>query len=98
MVVQHPFRDRLDAETLEHAVADLRMALQHQALRLVQRTRLTQDLLGNRELPEIVEAAGEPDQLDLRLVDSEPSCDPRRQLAEPLRVAGRVYVARRERP
>ena len=72
VVVQHPLRDRLDAEALEHPVADLRMPLEHEPLRLVERARLAQDLLGDRELAQVVQAAREARQLDLRLVDAEP--------------------------
>ena len=65
--MQHPIGDRLDAEALEHAVADLWVALQDEPLRLVQRARLAEDLFRNRELAEIVEACGQTRQLDLRI-------------------------------
>ena len=65
VVVQHPVGDRLDAEALEHPVADLRVPLEHEPLRLGQRARLAEDLLRDRELAEVVQAAGEPGQLDL---------------------------------
>ena len=64
VVVQHPVGDGVDAEALEHPEADLRVALEHEALGLCQRRRLAEDLLGDRELAEVVQRAGEPDQLD----------------------------------
>ena len=65
VVVQHPVGDRIDAEALEHAVADLRVPLNDEPLGVRQRAGLAQDLLGDRELAEVVQAAGEPRQLDL---------------------------------
>ena len=56
VVMQHPVGDRLDAEALEHAVADLRMTLEHEPLGVGQRARLAQDLLRDRELAEVVQA------------------------------------------
>src|SRR5439155_22165028 len=84
VVVQHPVGDGLDAEALEHPIADLRMALEDEALRLVEIAGLAQDLLRDRELAEVVEARREPGQLDLRLVDPEPPGDPRRELTHTL--------------
>src|SRR5207248_8404555 len=62
-------------------------------LRLVERRGLAQDLLRNRELADVVQAAREPRELDLDLVDAEPARDPRGQLADALRVTSRVRVA-----
>src|SRR5262249_61767873 len=93
-MVQHPVRDRLDAEALEHPESDLRMPLQHEALRLVQGPRLAQDLLGNCELAEVVQARGEPRQLDLPLVEPEAAADARCKLADALRMTARARIAR----
>src|SRR5207248_1342221 len=84
-------------EALEHPVTDLRMPLQDEALRLVERARLPQDLLGDRELAEIVQAAREADQLDLRVVDAETPRDPSGHLAHALRMTAGVHVARVDR-
>ena len=65
VMVQHPVGDRVDAEALEHPVADLRVPLEHEPLRVGQGCRLAQDLLGDRELAEVVQAAREARQLDL---------------------------------
>ena len=92
-MVEHPLCDRLDAEALEHPRSDLRVPLDHEPLRLAQRARLAQKLLGDRELAEVMEIAGEPRQLDRRLVGAEPPGDPRRVLADALRVAP-VYASR----
>jgi hypothetical protein len=51
------------------------MALEHLTLARRQRAALAQDLLGNRELAEIVELAGEADQLDLLARQVEPLGD-----------------------
>src|SRR5438477_516677 len=83
-------RDGLHAEPFENAVADLRMALHDEPLRLVERGGLAQDLLGNRELADVVQAAREPRELDLRLVDAEPARDSCGQLADAFRVTPRV--------
>ena len=68
VMVQNPLGDGVDAEALEHAVADLRMTFEHEALRVGEWARLAQDLLGNRELAQVVQARGEAGQLDLLLV------------------------------
>src|SRR5262249_61630061 len=65
VMVEDPRGDRLDAERVEHVLADLGMALEHLALARRQRPALAQDLLGDRELAEVVQLAGEADQLDL---------------------------------
>ena len=44
---------------------DLRVALQHEPLGLVERARLAQDLLRDGELAEIVKARGKTGELDL---------------------------------
>src|SRR3954470_6945011 len=68
------------------------MALQHEPFRFVQLARLAQDLFGDCELAQVVEARGETCQLDLRLVAAEAERDPRGQLADALRVGARVRV------
>ena len=73
VVVENPVGDRLDAEALEHPVADLRVALEHHPLRLGERARLAQDLLRDRELAEVVQAGGEAGQLDLLVGEAEPA-------------------------
>ena len=93
VVVQHPVGDRVDAEALEHAEADLRVALEHEPLGLGERAGLAQDLLGDRELAEVVQAAGEACQLDLLAIDPEPGRDPGRKIGDPLGVRAGVGVA-----
>ena len=82
VMVEHPFGDRVDAEALEHSVADLGVALEDEALRRRQWTGLAQDLLRDRELAEVVEAAREAGQLDLLLIQAEPLRDPGSQLGD----------------
>ena len=69
-MVQDEIGDRIDAEAVEHAKADLRVALEHEPLRVGQRARLAQDLLRNGELAEVVQAAGEARELDLLRVEA----------------------------
>src|SRR5439155_23403092 len=67
---------------------------------------LAQDLVRDRELAEVVETAGKPDELDLLGVDADPRGDPRCELADAERPAGhrsfalvdRVRQARRRPP
>ena len=68
------------------------MALEDEPLRAGQRTGLAEDLLGDCELAEVVEAAGEPSELDLLLVEPEARCDPRGQLGHARGVATGVGV------
>ena len=94
VMVENPVGDRLDAEALEHAEADLRMALEHEPLGLAEHARLAEDLLGDGELAEVVQAGREPRQLGLGLVEPEPAGDPGGEVADPLGVAAGVGVAR----
>src|ERR671910_115069 len=91
-MVQHPVGDRLDPERLEHAEADLRMTLEHETLGIVQRPGLAQDLLGNRELAEIVEASRQADELDFVRLEAQETCYARGELTDHVRVAARVRV------
>src|SRR5205085_8930679 len=93
VMVQDPLGDRLDSEALEHPEPDLRMALEHEPLRITERVPLAEDLLGDRKLAEVVEIAGEPRQLHRRLVGAETPRDSRRVLADALRMAPRVGIA-----
>ncbi len=97
VVVENALGHRVDAEALEHPVADLRMALEHEPLGVAERRRLPQQLLRDRELAEVVEVAAESDQLDRRLVGAEPARDPCGVLADALRVPSVVRVARVDR-
>ena len=54
---------------------------------------LAEDLLRDRELAEVVQAAGQARELDLLLVEPEACCDPRGELGHARRVATRVCVA-----
>ena len=72
VVVQDPVGDGVDAEALEHPEPDLRVALEDHPLRLGQRARLAQDLLRDRELAEVVQARGEPGELDLFVGEAKP--------------------------
>jgi hypothetical protein len=92
-MVQNPLGDRVDAEALEHAIADLRMSFEHEPLRVGEWARLAQDLLGHRELSQVVKARGEAGQLDLLLVEAHPFGDARREVGDALRVAALVDVA-----
>jgi len=73
------------------------MALQHHALGVGQRSGLAQDLLGDRELAEVVQARGEAGELDLFLREAEPPRGSGGQVRDPLRVAACVDVARVDR-
>ena len=64
-MVENPLGDGVDAEALEHAVADLGMAFEHEPLRVRERPGLAEDLLRDGELSEVVQARGKPGQLDL---------------------------------
>src|SRR5205085_7235770 len=57
------------------------------------RVRLAEDILRDRELAEVVEIAGEPRQLDPGLVCAQATRDPRRVVADPLRMAPGIGVA-----
>src|SRR5262245_26029631 len=70
------------------------MALEHEPLRIGQPRGLPEDLLRDRELAEIVEAASEPRQLDLVDREVELLGDLRRQCRDTLGVAAGVCVAR----
>jgi hypothetical protein len=91
--MQDPLRDRVDAQALEHAVADLRVPLQHEPLGFGQLAGLAQDLLGDRELAEVVQARRQPGQLDRLRVDAEARRDAGRKLGDTLGVAAGVDVA-----
>jgi hypothetical protein len=93
VVVEHPGRDRLERERLEHPVADLRVALDDASLRGGEGPGLVQDLLRDQELPDVVEAAGDADELDLLAVQPEPDREPGRELADVVRMAADVDVA-----
>src|SRR5207248_9966127 len=97
VVVEHPVRNRLDSEALEHPVADLRVALKHEALGLVERAALPQDLFGDGELAEVVQARLDTRQLDLRILDAEPPRDARREIADAVGVTAGECVARVDR-
>ena len=93
MVVEHPLGDGIDPEALEHAEADLRMPFEHEPLRVGQRAGLAQDLLGNRELAEIVQAAREARDLDLLLVEADPLREAGGEVGDAARMAAGVGVA-----
>src|SRR2546426_7697534 len=92
-MVQDEIGNRVDAKAVEHAKADLRMALEHEPLRIRQRAWLAQDLLRNRELAEVVQAARETRELDLLGIEAETLRDLGGQLADPLGVTASVGVA-----
>ena len=94
MVVKHEIRDRIDAEAVEHPEADLRMPLEHEPLRRCERAGLAQQVLRKRELAEVVQARGEPDQLDLLAIEAEPDGDVDRELGDSMRMEAGVDVAR----
>ena len=86
VVVQDPGGDRLDAERVEHAKADLRMALEDEALGLVQGPGL-KDLLGDGELSEVVQGAGQAGELDLLGLEGPSSWPPAPRAPRPCRSA-----------
>src|SRR2546428_8841730 len=92
-MMQDEIGDRVDAEAVEHAKTDLRMALEYEPLRIGQRAGLAQDLLRNRELAEVVQAAGETRELDLLGIEAETLRDLGGELADPLGVTAGVGVA-----
>ena len=92
--MEHPFGHRLDAEALEHPMGDLRMPLHDEPFGARQLAGLLQDLLRDRELAEVVQAAGEPRQLDLGRRQVELLGDRARDRGDALRMAAGVDVAR----
>src|SRR5215208_5556208 len=86
VTVQHPLGDRVDAEALEHAIADLRVALEDETLAVRQGPRLAEDLLGHGQLSEIVQACGETCQPDLLLLMAEARRDASGKLRDTLRM------------
>ena len=82
VVMEDPVGDGVDAEAVQHPEADLRMALEDEPLGAGQRAGLAEDLLGDRELAEVVQAAREPGKLDLLLVEAEARCDPCGELGD----------------
>ena len=97
VVVEDPGGDGLDAERVEHPVADLRMAPEHELLRAGQRAGLAEDLLGDGELSEVVQAAGDAHQLDLLRLEPQLLGDARGELPHDERVTARVGVPARPR-
>ena len=93
VMVQDEIGDGVDAEAVEHAKADLRVAFEHEPLRIGQRAGLAQDLLRNGELAEVVEAARETCELDLLRIEAQPRRDARDELADALGVTPRVRIA-----
>ena len=73
------------------------MAFEHEPFRVCEVSRLAEDLLRNRQLPEVVKRPGEARQLDLFRVQTEPQRDSRGQLRDALRVAAGVRVTRVDR-
>jgi hypothetical protein len=69
------------------------MAPEDEALRLGQGAGLPQNLLRNRQLAQIVEASGQPDELDLFGVEAEQAGDSGRELGDDVGVAAGVPVA-----
>src|SRR3954468_6639318 len=94
VVMEDPVGDRVDAEALEHAVADLRMALEQEPLRVGQCCGLAQDLLRDRELAEVVQAPREARQLDVVGGQAESRRDLRGERRDALGMAAGVGVAR----
>ena len=92
VVVQDPGRDRLDSEGLQHAEADLGVPLEDEALRVGECVRLTEDLLGDRELAEIMQSAGETDELDVLGGEPKAAGDLGGKLTDRVRVAARIGV------
>ena len=81
-MVKDPLCDGVDAQAVQHAEADLRMALEHEPLRAGEWPWLAEDLLGDRKLAEIVQAARKPRELDVLLVEAEVGGDARGQLGD----------------
>ena len=69
------------------------MALERRALRVGERARLAEDLLGHAELAEVVQAACEARQLDGLFVRAQPPGEARRELGDALGVAAALGVA-----
>src|SRR5204863_1081214 len=87
----------VDAEAVEHPEPDLGMALEHEPLGVGERARLSQDLLRDRELAEVVQAAGEARELDLFAIEADAVRNAGREIAHALRVATGVRVPRVDR-
>jgi hypothetical protein len=71
-MVQHPLGDGVDAEAVQHSVSNLGMPLEHQALRCGQWPGLSQQLLGQRQLAEVVQARRQARQLHVLAIETEP--------------------------
>src|SRR4029453_10466017 len=92
VVMEDPVGPRLDPEAVEHPEPDLWVPLEDEPLGPRQGTRLAQDFLGDGELAEVMQAAGEPCELDLLLVEAEPRRDPRREIRHARGMTPRVRV------
>src|SRR5215210_3716018 len=92
VVVEHPVGYWVDAKALEHAEADLRVPLEHHPFRIGERAWLAQNLLGDRELAEVVQAGREPRELDLLFGEAQPTRRARREVGHPLRMTAGVDV------
>src|SRR5206468_3635931 len=93
VVMSHPGSDGLDLEGLEHPEADFGMPLDEVSLRSGEGAALAQDLFGQGELAEVVQDAGDADELDLLRLEVHAARDARGELADSVRVATRVGVA-----
>src|SRR5215210_9226819 len=69
------------------------MALERLPLRIRERPGLAEDRVRHAELTEVVQRPRNPRQLDRLLVGAEPCREPRRQFADPLRMASPLGVS-----
>ncbi len=83
VVVQHPRRDRFDAQRREHAVADLRVHGDRLVLRLGERARLAEDVLRHGDLAEVVQQPRDAQELHVLGGQPELFADPGRELDRP---------------
>ena len=84
----------VEVELGENVVRDHRVRLHDLPLALVERGRLAQDLLGDADLPDVVEQGADLDRLELLAAEAELPGERERERGHALGVAARVDVLR----
>ena len=97
VVMQHPLRDGIDAETLEHSKSNLSVLPEGCPLRLGQLLWLAEEIFGESELADVVEARGELCELELFARQAEARGQSNSKLRDALRMVTGVDVSRIDR-